>query len=106
MKTILYFSLSVLIVILLCKSITSQQVVTEKTMEKSTDPKVIILRGRVAGDWKSWLKIETFNSRDFPVNGFDPTYTHLVSDYKPMFRRLQNGQWEIMWTSEIAENLP
>lgn len=68
--------------------------------------RVLLIKGKVAGEIKNWLSIESHNGSEWEENGFDPSYTRVVSDYKPMFRHLPNGQWEIMYTSEIAEKLP
>lgn len=68
--------------------------------------KVLLLKGKVAGEFKNWLIVETHNGREWRNNGYDPTFTRILADYKPLFRKLPNGQWEIMFTSEIAENLP
>ncbi len=72
-----------------------------ETFERS-----ILIKGKVAGDWKTWLLIEAHNGDVWRADGYDPSYTRLVCDYKPLFRKLANGQWEIMFTSEIAKNLP
>lgn len=71
-----------------------------------TYERALIIKGKVAGDWRSWLVIECHNGDEWRANGYDPSYTRIVMDYKPLFRKLPNGQWEIMMTSEIAKNLP
>jgi len=107
MKTTLYFSISVLLVALVCRAIVSQQVATDKTyLYVLSRNKTLMVQGKVAGDLKAWMVIQSFNGKDFPGNGFDPTYTHITADYKPMFRQLHDGRWEILFTSPIAENLP
>jgi hypothetical protein len=66
----------------------------------------IIIKGRYAGGWHEWLLIEAHNSYDWKKDGYHPSYTRLVSKYKPLGRKLKNGDWEIMFTSEIAADLP
>lgn len=68
--------------------------------------KVIIIKGRVADELRGWLIIEAHNASYFKQRGFDPCYTHIVSDYVPLVRKLPTGAWEIMFTSEIAKDLP
>lgn len=72
----------------------------------SDGDRVLLVKGRLAGDMKNWLVIEAHNGHEWKENGFDPTYTRVVCDYKPMFRKLPNGSWEIMFTSELAEGIP
>lgn len=68
--------------------------------------RVLLIKGNIARETKTWLVIEAHNGREWNTDGFSPTYTRVISDYMPLFRRLPNGQWEIMFTSEIAKNLP
>jgi len=68
--------------------------------------RTITIQGKVADGTRYWLSIEAHNGAAFDDRGFEPSYTRIVSDYKPMFRKLASGQWEIMFTSEIAEELP
>ena len=68
--------------------------------------RVILIKGKVAGDLKTWLVVEGHNGYQWQSNGYDPCLTRVVCDYKPMMRKMQNGQWEIMFVSPIAENLP
>jgi hypothetical protein len=68
--------------------------------------KAVIFHGRVAGDMKSWLVIESHNGPQWKQNGYDPSLTSIVVDYMPMFRKTVNGKWEICFTSEIAKDIP
>jgi len=36
----------------------------------------------------------------------NPSYTALLSDYKPISRKLANGKWEVTFVSEIAQDIP
>lgn len=83
-----------------------------QTVEVPSDAKfitsgdrVILIKGKVAGDTRVWLVIEAYNASKWKANGFDPCFTRVVCDYKPLFRKIGN-QWEIMFTSELTEKLP
>lgn len=76
------------------------------TLFVDSGDRVILIKGKVAGDMRDWLRIEAHNGREWKDNGFDPSYTRIVSDYMPMFRKMPNGTWEIMFTSEIARDIP
>ena len=60
---------------------------------------VIVLRGKVQRQMQTWLSIEAHNQTAWLQDGFDPSFTIIVSDCKPMFRHLPNGQWEIAFLS-------
>ena len=36
----------------------------------------------------------------------NPCYTNIVSEYKPIVKKLPYGRWEITFTSELTEALP
>lgn len=105
MKEILIGSLVCLFMI--CAMSMSQQVVLSNPPGFVVDgDRVLLIKGRVAGDLKSWMSIEAHNGQEWKGNGFDPSYTRVLSDYQPLFRKLPNGTWEIMFTSPIAKDLP
>ena len=66
----------------------------------------VTFQGKVADEWHFWLKVRRANMHDHEPRGFDPSYTAVFSEYKPMVRKLANGTWEIQFTSEIAEGIP
>jgi hypothetical protein len=68
--------------------------------------RVLLVKGKVARELRTWLVIEAHNAHEWAENGFDPSYTRIVSDYKPMMRKLPSGAWELGFTSEIAEKIP
>jgi len=72
----------------------------------SRDARAIPVEGKIAGDWRAWLWISRVNLRDTESRGFDPSYTVLLSDYKPIVRKLDNGKWSVTFTSEIAQGIP
>lgn len=67
--------------------------------------KALLIKGKVAGEWKEWLVIETYNGHEWISNGYDPAFTHVVSDYKPLFRQLPDGRWEMIFPV-IAQKIP
>jgi hypothetical protein len=68
--------------------------------------RVLMVKGKVANEIRVWMVMEAHNGREWPTRGFDPSYTRIVTDYKPMMQKLPTGAWEIGFTSEIAEKIP
>lgn len=80
----------------------------QSTSLNNTSPaldKVLLIKGKVAGEWKAWLVVEAYNGHEWISNGYDPKFTHVVADYKPLFRKLPDGRWEIIFPP-IAEKIP
>lgn len=57
------------------------------------------IQGRTGAGMQTWMTIEGREQRFFCEEGFHPTYTHIYSDYQPLWRKLPNGQWEIMFVT-------
>jgi hypothetical protein len=92
---------TVMILLILTATVMFGQNPTTSHYEFSTTgAKVLMLKGKVAGDLKSWLVINTYNGDQWKQNGYDPSYTRILSDYTPLFRKLPSGQWEICFTPE------
>ncbi len=69
--------------------------------------RILLIKCKFTADApRVWLIIEAHNGHDFNERGFDPSYTRLLCDYEPLFRKLPNGQWEIGFRSAIAKDLP
>ena len=68
--------------------------------------KMLTFTATIAGERRYWMTVEAHNGYSFEVDGFHPSYTSVVVDYKPIVRKLPSGQFEIEFTSEIAEKLP
>ncbi len=107
MKTIIAAVFAVVIgtlIFLICMTAHGQTIAlnTDTQPVLNTD-RAVILKGRIAGDWKSWLVIEAHNGQYWDKDGYDPSYTRVVCDYKPIFRHLPNGQWEIGFVSELTQ---
>lgn len=59
--------------------------------------RILIIKGKIKGSLKSWMVIEAHNAEAWKVNGFEPTYTRIIADNQPVFRKMPNGTWEIMF---------
>jgi hypothetical protein len=89
--------------------IMAQVIVTPTTDNKpdiATEAATIEVIGKVADEWHKWLWIGRINKTAKPERGFDPSFTFIICDYKPMVKKLKDGRWQIQFTSEIAENIP
>ena len=69
-------------------------------------PKKAALEWRLVDEWRVRLTAVAYSSdADWSKDGYNPSFTYLVSDYKPMVKKV-SGKWQIAFTSEIAEDLP
>ena len=69
-------------------------------------PKKAALEWHLTDEWRVWLEAVSYsNDADWAKDGYNPSFTYLVSDYKPMVKKI-GGKWQIGFTSEIAEELP
>jgi hypothetical protein len=107
LKMILWCSLMALLGVILARALFGQGAVSiDLTRPLDGERSRIIISGGVSGDW---LRIERANKTDpNPVGkgGFDPSYCYLISDFKPIAKKLKNGKWLIQFTAEIAQDLP
>ena len=72
-----------------------------------TDPNLkssMTFRWLFYSEKRDWLKVYQFDGKD-AKRGYDPSYTYLVSDYKPLIKKI-GGKWQVTFTSELAEGLP
>lgn len=65
-------------------------------------PTSVIFSG---GIHESWLRVERHNLKDYEQKGFDPCYTTIQSDFKPIITRI-GDKWEVTFVSEIAQSQP
>jgi hypothetical protein len=89
------------------------QLTAQEVKTREEDAHAMFLPGKAAIQWhfhdemRVWLSVNTFNRADEWVKeGYNPSYTYLVSQYKPIVKKMGNGQWQITFTSEIAQGLP
>jgi hypothetical protein len=105
MKMILWCSVAALLGVLIAKFLFGQ-VAAPLDLTRPIDdsaPTRIEIKGGVSG---TWLLVRRANTSDPQRRGFDPSYTYLISDFKPMVKKLKNDKYLIQFTSELAEGLP
>lgn len=68
-------------------------------------PRKLAVEWRLGDEWRVWLEMVNTNSRDFPREGWHPSYSEIYSKYKPVVHKLPDGRWRIQFTSEIAEQI-
>ncbi len=99
--------MKLLTLLLFCATIMLAQDVQTPVNPVVDGERVILIKGRVAGDMRVWLVVECHNGADgWKHDGYNPSYSRVIVDYRPLFRKLPSGQYEIMFTSELAKDLP
>jgi len=63
----------------------------------------IEIEGGVSG---KWLTIDRVNKSDVNGKGFDPSMTYLISEFKPIVKRLKSDKWLIQFECNVCEGLP
>jgi hypothetical protein len=64
---------------------------------------IVMSPGFVGLDWlfaterREWLSVAVRDGDQFKKDGYNPSYTHIVSDYKPVVHKLPDGRWEIVF---------
>jgi hypothetical protein len=72
----------------------------------------VIMPGKVAVEWhfidehRVWLSVNSFSKGDWAKDGYNPSFTYLRCQYKPQVKKMADGQWQITFVSEIAEDIP
>jgi hypothetical protein len=74
------------------------QTVEMFTAHYAHDEAVVYVSGGASGNW---LTIQRANLADYERRGFDPSYSYVLSDFKPLVKKLSNGKWEITFTSDV-----
>lgn len=91
----------------------AQTLAPQTTNEKQTltkiaptsGPQIFTFRGGVNN--AGWLVVKRHNAKALDQKqDFDPCFTSVVSDYKPIVRKMENGKYEIEFTSDLAGKLP
>jgi hypothetical protein len=98
-------SVAALVGIMIAKLVLAQTAVPFDMGERPADgqPSRIEIKGGVSG---TWLIVGRANKTAPDAKGFDPSYTYLVSDFKPIVKKLRSGKYEIQFTCDICEGLP
>jgi hypothetical protein len=97
-------SIAALVGILIAKLVLAQTAVPFE-IERPADgqPTRIEIKGGVSG---TWLVVGRANKMAPDAKGFDPSYTYLISEFKPIVKKLKSGKYEIQFTCDICEGLP
>jgi hypothetical protein len=74
-------------------------------LERPADgqPTRIEVKGGVSG---VWLRVERVNKTALEPKGFDPSFTYLISEFKPVVKKLKGDKWLIQFTCNLCEDLP
>jgi hypothetical protein len=107
LKLILWCSICALLGVLLAKALFGQSAASiDMVRPLDNQTSRILVSGGVSG---IWLRIERANKQDAnPVGkgGFDPSMTYIISEFKPVIKKLKNDKWEIQFECNICEGLP
>lgn len=52
------------------------------------------------GEAACWLRVERYNTKDRAPKCFDPSYTQIISDFKPVATKQADGKWQIVFVTE------
>lgn len=63
-------------------------------------PERVKFNGGIAGDW---LMVERHNMKAHDAKGFDPCYTSVISDFKPVPKKRSDGKWEIEFVTDLPQ---
>ena len=77
-----------------------------RTITRSSSQGRSPLNGTSDDEHRVWLSINTFDNKSWPKEGWHPSFTYLMSHYRPVIKRLPNGQWQISFTDELSKDLP
>ena|SRR5215813_2502527 len=103
MKTAFRITLASLFLVTLCAIAQTLTVFNSTTREaEERAPRDILL---ATGETGHWATIARFNKHDPSARGFHPSYTVIFCKYKPIVKKVGDN-WQITFTSEIAENIP
>jgi hypothetical protein len=59
-------------------------------------------------EYRVWLSVNAYNGYNWAEEGYHPSFTYVLCNYKPVVRKLPNGSYQITFVSGIAggENVP
>ena len=89
----------VFFLIVFAVGIYAQALCTDKMQFIATNDRIVLFKGKIAGEIKGWLAVETYNGTEWNSNGYEPSFTRVVTSYKPMMRKLSNGTYELMFVN-------
>jgi hypothetical protein len=85
---------------------------TSSLLAQQEQQHTLFMPGKVAVEWhfyeehRVWLSVNSFAKGDWIKDGYNPSFTYVLSHYKPIVKKLPNGQWQVTFASEIAEDMP
>lgn len=91
-----------LIILLLTASVLAQD---QKNHTLITDGKVAV-QWHFYDEYRVWLSVNSYSGGDWKKDGYNPSFTYIRCQYKPIIKKMPDGQWQITFTSEIAEGIP
>ena len=63
----------------------------------------IVLVDKIHG---KWLTVGRIDKSDCDAHGYNPSMTYILVHFKPIVKRYGPDRYQIMFTSEIAEDIP
>lgn len=90
---------TLLLVLMLC---TSSLLADDKTHTLATDGKVAV-QWHFHDEYRVWLSVNSYSADDWVKDGYNPSFTYVRCQYKPVVRKQKDGQWVITFSSEIAD---
>ena len=101
MKTTIYCLL--IAIVLRC----AFEVAQSQMVDVPTDPQIkadMIFVWKFYGERRAWLKAFRYDGKE-AKNGYDPSFTYLVSDYIPQVKKIA-GKYQITFTDQLTKDLP
>lgn len=74
-----------------------------KGQELIQEPKTYFFQYKLTGE--NWLEIHRHNHKGEP-DAWNPSFTSITCNYRPIVIKHGDGNFEIVFVSEIARNLP
>jgi hypothetical protein len=103
MKFILHCTVATLIGTLIGIAYSQTGIPFDVTKPLDNQPSRIEIKGGVSG---TWLVVGRANKSDPEGRGFDPSWTWLLSDFKPTVKKRSDGKYLIQFTCDICEGIP
>jgi hypothetical protein len=69
-------------------------------------PRKMAVKWQFEDETRVWLSIINTNHRDYALEGWHPNWTCILTHYKPIVKKLKDGQYEITFTTDLTEALP
>jgi hypothetical protein len=102
----------ILLAILFLWQAAAAQTVSVSSKPDQEQQHLLIMPGRLAVEWRfhdetrAWLSVNSYNHADWLHDGYDPSFTYILSQYRPVVVQSKNGQWQITFECSICGGLP